>query len=55
MNALELGALIASLLRAELAGDDQIVDDVEADGPLFAVVRVRGSSGRFAITIEEAP
>jgi hypothetical protein len=55
MTALEMGALIASLLRDELVEDVDVVDDAEPDGPLFAIVRVRGMAGRFAITVEEAP
>jgi hypothetical protein len=53
VNALELAELIASLLRDEL--DDAIVDDAREDGPLFAIVRLRGSEGRFAVTVEESP
>jgi hypothetical protein len=55
MSALEMAALIASLLRDELVEDVDVVDDAEPNGPLFAIVRVRGMAGRFAITVEEAP
>jgi hypothetical protein len=50
VNAVELAELIADAIRDDLP--DAIVEPARNDGPLFAVLRIRGHQA-FAITIEE--